>query len=165
MEKIVLYYITIFISFLFVSCDINVTKYSPDEYIKVLKDDNKAIYCLEDSSFHINNMPKKLPETYVVYILNASCSFCIYTFVKFYKEKELMCDIPVCIIIDKDYRDQVEYYLEQANIEIDSKKIIITENNKIINGNIDNMDLNGHLYLINKSSIKEHVCYIDNMQF
>lgn len=158
-----LYHIVFFVSLLFVSCDSNIKKYTSDEYIKILKDANKVISCSEDSSFHINNMPKKLPETYVVYILNASCSFCICTFVKFYKEKEILCDTPVCIVIDKDYRDQVEYYLEQSNIEIDPHKIVIMENNKLINGNIDNMDLNGHLYLVNKCHIMEHVCYIDNI--
>lgn len=163
MKKTVLYYIILFFSLLFASCDSDITKYSPDDYIKTLKDANKVISCSEDSSFHISNMQKKLPETYVAYILNASCSFCICTFVKFYKEKEILCDIPVCIIIDKDYSDQVEYYLEQSNIEIDPKKIVIIENNKLINGNIDNMDLNGHLYLIDKCQIKEHVCYIDNI--
>ena len=156
------YFVVLICLISLLACKENVTLLSSREFILELINENKAISCSENDTCNIDRLPENLPESCFVYIMNASCSYCIYSFISFYKYEEAICPIPVCIIVDESFRQQVEYYLEQSGIKIDNSKLFMIDNtdNIIPNKNIDNDDLNGHIFLLEDGHCIDHVCYL-----
>ena len=146
--------------FVLSACRNMYTKVTPIEYIDEMVKDEIAVKCSDDTIIHTEMLPRNFPKTYFLYVINASCSACVYSFVSFYKHKELACETPVCVVVDEDYLPNLEFYVGKAGIDIDNKKLFILPNTKtIISKNIEEEDLSGHVFLVANGVKIKHVYY------
>ena len=146
------------IGLLLFSC--NKKTMTSDELIQELKDEYMIVECNNDSIIKNENLSKTslvFPKTAFLYIMDASCSVCIYKFIEFYKFKELTCSTPVVVVVDKDYIPQIEYSMEQADISLGNKTLLIIDNEetKLLNCRIEDSGLNANVFLIENKKIKD----------
>lgn len=136
-------------------------KVTPNEYLDELVNEKKAVKCGDDTYIHKEMLSRILPETYFLYLINASCSSCVYSFVSFYRHKELACETPVCVVVDQDYLPNLEFYLEKADIKIDNKKLFLLPNtgDTLISKSIEKANLNGLVFVIANGQKEKQVLY------
>lgn len=152
-----------FIGLLLYSC--NKKTMTSDEFIQDLKDEYMIVGCKNDSITQGNNWSKissTFPPTTFLYIMDASCSVCIYNFIEFYKYKELTCSTPVCVVVDKDYIPQIEYSIEQSGVSINNKtlSIIDNEDSRLVNCKIEESGLNANVFLVENKKVKDKFIFL-----
>lgn len=144
------------LSFVCVACNKEQKPISKRDFISQLVKTHMAMPFSDSVGYNTIQLNKLMQEETLIYIMDASCSACIYTFIEFFKQVENTCNSKIYVIIDEDYLPQVEYHLSKAKVYSNIKKleIICNTTNKYIKGNIENADLNGRvIYDVNKQVI------------
>lgn len=116
---------------------------------KMIMDDSEGVKSLNVDSLSL------LPSQCFLYVLNASCSTCIYTFVDFLNETSSV-NVPIVVVIDKNYKPQLDYVLEQVHMK-SSVVVVENDNGKYLKGTIEELGTNGlFLYLKNNEICKSY---------
>ena len=158
--KKVLYFILILC---IVSCSSDkLVQLSFNELCSQLIEKKQAInYTIDTDIFSVDSLCIANDSKSIVYVMNASCSICIYQFVDFYYNNLQYLNQPIVVVVESDLKPQAEFFLEKAKIYPDSKNLILVDNNKkVIKGNIENLDLNGLVVLLNSKKIENSFQYI-----
>lgn len=131
--------------------------------------ENKQVinYNIDRELFNIDSLKVSKNSQSIIYVMNATCSICIYQFIDFYYKNLQFITCPIVVVVENDLKPQVEYFFEKAKIEIDSKNLILIDNSnkKIVKGDIDNLDLNGLVILQKNNKIEDSFLYIGQSDF
>lgn len=137
-----------------------------DGLIKYFLKERAAVsYELEDSIINADQLIPLCSDSSFVYLLNSSCSMCIYQFVEFYQYEQNMCGAPVFVIIDEGYIPRFEYVMEQSGIKIGTPNLSVIENKRLkyVDGIIENTDLSGALIRMQKGKLYCSCQYVGNI--
>lgn len=136
-----------------------------DELVKYFMKERMAVSIEEDSLVNVKNLKSICQDTSFVYLLNSSCSMCLYQFVEFYQYEHNMCGIPVTAVIDEGRMPQLEYVLDKSGIDLASPNLVIVENldSMYVHGNIENLDLSGVLISIKGDNARYACQYIGDV--
>lgn len=138
----------------------------PEEMVKWFIVNGKAASAEVDENIITDSICGISEDKCFVFLMDASCSMCIYQFVEFYQLESQMCGTPVRVVIDSERMPQVEYILGKSGIVTDSDQLSFVENadSAYVRGRIENLDLSGTFMLVDEGEVKGTYLYLNSIQ-